>query len=487
MPPSGGKHRIVNQTERAERGFRHVGARAACLLSDGKGRVYIMTFERDDSCESAVSIKVIGVGGGGNNAVNRMISANIGGVEFVSINTDRQALRKSDAPNQIVIGEKITKGFGAGANPAIGQRSAEESLEEIKDALVGADMVFITAGMGGGTGTGAAPVVARIARELDILTVGIVTKPFAFEGKRRMTQAVNGINELSQYVDSLIIIPNERLKQISDTRITLNNAFEIVDDVLRNGVQSISELINVNGFINLDFADVTSIMKGAGYAHMGVGMATGKDKAELAAKAAISSPLLETSIKGASGIVISMYVSPDVGLEDVDLAAQMISDEANPEASVIWGVAFDEELDDAMRITLIATGFDKKAEDAAMGVTDIPEQVVNPATERAERAERGEDRRNDKIPSFAFTKDKKDAAKKPADKPEEEGEVLTAKPVVIAEPVEAEEAAPAAAPKAAEPEKAPKKEEGAISDADFDDIMEILRKSKNRTDFRNRR
>ena len=324
-----------------------------------------MAFERDESCDCGVCIKVVGVGGGGNNAVNRMIASNIRGVEFITINTDRQALRNSSAPNQLVIGEKITKGFGAGANPSIGQRAAEESIEEIKAAISGADMVFVTTGMGGGTGTGAAPVVARIAHEMDILTVAIVTKPFMFEGKRRMDQAVAGIAELSKYVDSLVVIPNERLKQVSDTRITLFNAFEAADDVLRRGVQSISDLINVPGFINLDFADVTSIMANSGYAHMGVGSATGKDKAEIAARAAISSPLLETSIKGATGVVISISASPDIGLEDVDVAATMIANECSADASVIWGVAFDPELEDEMRITLIATGFEKKPEDAS--------------------------------------------------------------------------------------------------------------------------
>ena len=406
-----------------------------------------MIFERDDSHESGVCIKVIGVGGGGNNAVNRMIAANIGGVEFVSINTDRQALNKNEATNQLVIGEKVTKGFGAGANPAIGERAAEESLEEIKDILTGADMVFITAGMGGGTGTGAAPVVARLAREMDILTVGIVTKPFAFEGKRRMTQAMAGIEALSQYVDSLIIIPNERLKQVSDTRITLANAFDVVDDVLRQGVQSISALINVNGFINLDFADVTSVMKDAGFAHMGVGVASGKDKAELAAKAAISSPLLETSIRGASGIVISMYVSPDVGLEDVDTAAAMITNEANPEANVIWGVAFDEELEDSMRVTIIATGFDKNVE----GATTV-EAPVAPAAPA------------------------KDATVKP-------GVVIGRVEGTPVAPVTPVTPTPVVQPVA----EAPKKDEGTISDSDFDDIMDILRKSKGRSDFRNRR
>lgn len=322
-----------------------------------------MTFEHDDSLECGVNIKVIGVGGGGNNAVNRMISANIRGVGFVSVNTDRQALRKSEAPTQLVIGEKITKGFGAGANPQIGARAAEESIEEIRAILEGTDMVFVTAGMGGGTGTGAAPVVARVAREMDILTIGIVTKPFIFEGSKRMTQAEAGIAELSQFVDSLVVIPNERLKQVSNAKISLSNAFSIADDVLRHGVQSISDLINVPGFINLDFADVTSVMANAGYAHMGVGSATGKDKAEEAAKEAISSPLLETSIKGAKGILISMAVSEDVGLEDVDLAASLISQEASPDANVIWGVSFDPELEDEMKITIIATGFEKKPED----------------------------------------------------------------------------------------------------------------------------
>ena len=327
-----------------------------------------MTFEHDDSLECGVNIKVIGVGGGGNNAVNRMITSNIKGVEFVTVNTDRQALRKSEAPNQIVIGEKITKGFGAGANPQIGARAAEESIEDIRALLEGTDMVFVTAGMGGGTGTGAAPVVARVAREMDILTIGIVTKPFGFEGVKRMGQAEAGIAELAQYVDSLVVIPNERLKQVSNAKITLSNAFGIADDVLRRGVQSISDLINVPGFINLDFADVTSVLANAGYAHMGVGSATGKDKAELAAKEAISSPLLETSIKGAKGILISISVSPDVGLEDVDLASTLIAKEAHPDANVIWGVAFDNDLEDEMRITIIATGFEKKPEDATREV-----------------------------------------------------------------------------------------------------------------------
>ena len=349
-----------------------------------------MIFEHDDSMSSGVNIKVIGVGGGGNNAVNRMINTNIKGVEFVAINTDRQALKRSDASVQLVIGEKVTKGFGAGANPVIGTRSAEESIEEIKAILSGADMCFVTAGMGGGTGTGAAPVVARIAKELDILTVGIVTKPFAFEGTKRMNQAEDGIAALASYVDALVVIPNERLKQVSDTRITLANAFEAADDVLRRGVQSISELISVPAFINLDFADVTAIMKNAGYAHMGVGSATGKDKAELAAKAAISSPLLETTIKGATGVIISITASPDIGLQDVDVAAAMISAEATPDANVIWGVAFDPDLEDEMKITIVATGFEKKFdEQATVAATNKAEPAK--ATKKEETSEKSDD------------------------------------------------------------------------------------------------
>ena len=239
-----------------------------------------MTFEHDDTNSSGVKIEVIGVGGGGNNAVNRMINSNIKGVEFVAINTDAQVLKKSDATTKLAIGQKLTNGFGAGANPQIGARAAEESIDEIKKILEDADMVFVTAGMGGGTGTGAAPVVARLAREAGALTVGIVTKPFTFEGKRRMDQAMVGINELLGKVDSLLIIPNDRLKFATDQKVTLANAFEIADDVLRQAVVSISDLIKNTGFINLDFADVTCVMKDAGFAHMGVGRAAGKGKAE---------------------------------------------------------------------------------------------------------------------------------------------------------------------------------------------------------------
>ncbi len=322
-----------------------------------------MEFDFEQVHDSGVKIKVIGVGGGGNNAVNRMISTNIRGVEFIAVNTDSMALDTSCAAKKLVIGDKITRGKGAGADPDVGKRSAEESIEAIKDTLKGADMVFITAGMGGGTGTGAAPVIAKVAKEMGILTVGIVTKPFAFEGKRRYAQAELGIADLSKNVDSLIVIPNERLKQVEDTHVTLANAFEIADDVLRRGVQSVSELINVPGFINLDFADVTAIMKGAGYAHMGVGAAKGADKANLAAMTAISSPLLETSIAGARGVLINITASEDIQLEEIDAASHLIHAEAHPDANIIWGATFDSNLVDEMRITIIATGFMKPEEE----------------------------------------------------------------------------------------------------------------------------
>lgn len=320
-----------------------------------------MGFEFNSDYESGVNIKVIGVGGGGGNAVNRMIESNIQGVEFITVNCDKQVLLKSSAPTKIAIGEKITKGHGAGANPAVGEQAAQESLEEIADVIRGADMVFITVGMGGGTGTGAAPVVAKVAKEMGILTIGIVTKPFAFEGRKRMIQAEAGIVQLRDYVDSLVIIPNERLKQISENRITLVNAFQYADDVLRHGVQSVSDLINIPGLVNLDFADVSSVMRDAGYAHMGVGEGTGRDKAEVAAKAAMSSPLLETTISGATGILINITSGPDISLEEIETASSMIANEAHPDANIIWGTALDNELEDTMKITVIATGF--KAED----------------------------------------------------------------------------------------------------------------------------
>ena len=317
-----------------------------------------MEFDFEQILASNVSIKVVGVGGGGNNAVNRMISANIQGVEFIAVNTDSQVLDSSCAATKIVIGDKITRGKGAGSNPEVGKRSAEESIDDIKSVLSGADMIFLTAGMGGGTGTGAAPVIAKIAREMDILTIGIVTKPFSFEGAVRMRQAEAGIAELSKYVDSLIVIPNDRLKYVEGQNVTFANAFQIADNVLRRGVQSVSDLINIPGFINLDFADVTTIMKNAGYAHMGVGSAKGADKAQLAALAAISSPLLETSIAGATGVILCVTVSPDVQLEEVAQASEIVHAEAHPDANIIWGANLDPNMSDEIKITIIATGFE---------------------------------------------------------------------------------------------------------------------------------
>ena len=317
-----------------------------------------MNFGMDNEADKVVCIKVIGVGGGGGNAVNRMIDAAMDSVEFISVNTDSQALNVSKATYKLHIGAKQTKGKGAGGFPERGQKAAEENREEIAASLRDADMVFITAGMGGGTGTGAAPIVAEIAHEMGILTVGIVTKPFAFEGKRRMEQAESGVAALRESVDALLVIPNERLKLLSEQKITLKNAFSAADDVLRQGVQSISDLINVPGIVNLDFADVTAIMKNAGYAHMGVGRAQGKDKAQIAANQAIQSPLLETSIKGARGVIVNITASEDVDLEDVDFAASMVHSQAHTDVNLIWGAVLDSRLQDEMIVTVIATGFD---------------------------------------------------------------------------------------------------------------------------------
>jgi len=321
-----------------------------------------MNFGMDNESDKIVCIKVIGVGGGGGNAVNRMIDSAMDSVEFISVNTDSQALNVSKATYKLHIGAKHTKGKGAGGFPEKGQKAAEENREEISAALKDADMVFITAGMGGGTGTGAAPIVAEIAHEMGVLTVGIVTKPFAFEGKRRMEQAEAGVAALRDSVDALLVIPNERLKLLSEQKITLKNAFSAADEVLRQGVQSISDLINVPGIVNLDFADVTAIMKNAGYAHMGVGRAQGKDKAQIAANQAIQSLLLETSIKGARGVIVNITASEDIDLEDVDFAASMVHSQAHPDVNLIWGAALDSRLQDEMIVTLIATGFDTTAE-----------------------------------------------------------------------------------------------------------------------------
>ena len=316
-----------------------------------------MDYRAENGPENVVTIKVVGVGGAGNNVVNRMVKSGTQGVEFIAVNTDRQALSVSNADQKIQIGEKITRGQGAGSDPDIGKRAAEESRNNIAKAMENADMVFITAGMGGGTGTGAGPTVAEIARESGCLTVGVVTKPFKFEGKKRMDQANTGIQELLTKVDSLLIIPNDRLKYATDQKITLANAFEIADDVLQQAVSSISDLIKNTGFINLDFADVTCIMKDAGFAHMGVGHAAGKGKAEDAARMAVSSPLMETSINGARGVLINISGSEDMTLEDVESAANLVQEAAHPEAHIIFGASFDPELQDEIRVTVIATGF----------------------------------------------------------------------------------------------------------------------------------
>ena len=325
-----------------------------------------MAFGLDVGPENVVNIKVIGVGGGGNNVVNRMVQTGAKGVEFVAVNTDKQVLSRSGATYKIQIGEKLTHGQGAGSNPEIGRKSAEENRAQIAKALEETDMVFITAGMGGGTGTGAAPVVADVAREAGVLTIGVVTKPFGFEGRRRMVQAEQGIEDLKDKVDSQLKSPNARLQHAPDQKITIANAFAIADDVLRQAVQSISDLINDTGFINLDFADVTSVMKDAGFAHMGVGRAEGKNKAEEAAKMAISSPLLETSINGAKGVLVNVTGSMDIGLDEVEQAATLVQQAAHPDANIIFGATFDEAMEDEIRVTVIATGFDESTGKSTM-------------------------------------------------------------------------------------------------------------------------
>ena len=314
--------------------------------------------------DRVVKIKVIGVGGAGNNVINRMIESGVSGVDFIVVNTDKQDLNKSICKNKVQIGEKLTGGMGAGSKPEIGRKSAEESRAQIAKILEGTDMVFITAGMGGGTGTGAAPIVADLAHEAGILTVGVVTKPFKFEGANRMRQAEQGIADLSAKVDSLIIIPNDRLKYVTDQKITFANAFGIADDVLKQAVTSISELVGYSErvIINLDFADVSAVMKDAGRAHMGVGTASGREKAEQAALAAVASPLLETSINGATGVLVNVTGSSELTLDDVETAAGIVQEAANPEANIIFGATSVDGFEDEMRVTVIATGFEQKAQ-----------------------------------------------------------------------------------------------------------------------------
>lgn len=309
-------------------------------------------------------IKVIGVGGGGNNAISRMRDNGLSGVEFVALNTDQQTLNETNADVKLQIGAKLTRGLGAGANPDIGMRAAEESKNEISEALKGSDMVFITAGMGGGTGTGAAPVVAKVAKEQDILTVGVVTKPFSFEGRKRQTQAEQGIENLKSNVDTLITIPNDRLLQIVEKRTSMVDAFKMADQVLMDAVSGISELIAVPNVINLDFADVKSIMSDQGIAHMGIGRASGENRAVDAAKAAVNSPLLETSIEGANAVLLNVTAA-EVGLMEANEAAELIRDHIDSDANIIFGVGSDDSLDDEIKITVIATGFDNGSQNAS--------------------------------------------------------------------------------------------------------------------------
>ncbi len=319
--------------------------------------------DENTMADGTATIKVIGVGGAGTNAVNRMVDSGIRGVEFIAVNTDRQALLLSKASSKIQIGEKITRGLGAGANPDIGAQAAEESKAEITEALRGADMVFVTAGMGGGTGTGAAPIVASCAKEMGILTIGVVTKPFTFEGKKRLTQAERGIESLKGKVDTLVVIPNDKLLQVIDRKTSIVEAFKMADDVLRQGVQGISDLIAIPGLVNLDFADVKTIMLNTGMAHMGIGRASGENRAEDAAKQAIQSPLLETSIEGARGVIINITGGSNLGLHEVNTAAELVQRSVDPEANIIiFGAVIDESLDEDIVITVIATGFEKEDE-----------------------------------------------------------------------------------------------------------------------------
>lgn len=334
----------------------------------------------DVEIDGLAQIKVIGAGGGGNNAVNRMVEAQLQGVEFIAVNTDKQALHTSKAEHKIQIGEKLTRGLGAGANPEVGKKAAEESKDEIIKVLEGADMVFVTAGMGGGTGTGAAPVIAQLAKEMGILTVGVVTKPFVFEGKVRMKNAENGIAELKSKVDTLITIPNDRLLQIVQKNTSMLDAFSMADDVLKQGIQSISDLIAVPGLINLDFADVTSVMKEQGLAHMGIGNATGENRAIEAAREAIQSPLLETSIRGAKGVLLNITGGSNLGLLEINEASTLVQESCDPEANIIFGASIREDLGEEIRITVIATGFDEGShahQEVVERVKPTPKPILN--------------------------------------------------------------------------------------------------------------
>jgi cell division protein FtsZ len=347
---------------------------------------------RDSSGNYLAVIKVVGVGGGGTNAVNRMVDARLTGVEFIALNTDAQALLMCDADVKIQIGTTSTRGLGAGADPAVGEAAAQESRDEVKEALKGADMIFVTAGKGGGTGTGGAPIIAEIARELGALTVGVVTKPFAFEGRTRSDQAERGIEQLREHVDTLIVIENDRLLQVVEKKTSIVDAFKLADDVLRQGVQGITDLITIPGLVNLDFADVRTIMRDAGSALMGIGTASGEGRATEAARAAVSSPLLESSVEGATGILLNVTGPPGIGLFEVNEAAEVVTGAADVNANVIFGAVIDDSLDDEVRVTVIATGFgDRRRRRRREGLTEAPVPAGVSARAAAEDVE---------IPSF---------------------------------------------------------------------------------------
>ncbi len=348
----------------------------------------MLDFELD--VQELTNIKVIGCGGGGSNAVNRMIAEGLKNVEFIVINTDKQALALSHADQKIQIGEKLTKGLGAGANPEIGQKAAEESREEITAAIKGANMVFITAGMGGGTGTGAAPIVAEIAKSMEILTVGVVTKPFPFEGKKRMRHAEMGIANLKEKVDTLVIIPNEKLLKMADKKTTLLESFKLADDILRQGVQAISDLITITGMINADFADIKTVMRDKGLAHMGVGIARGENRADMAVKDAISSPLLETSIDGATGVILNFTGGPEMGAMEVYEAADVVKEAADPDANIIFGAVIDESLGEDIRITVIATGFENEENSIISEAKNIKSTVTKQSSNNSTTKEQVE-------------------------------------------------------------------------------------------------
>ncbi|HLR16118.1 MAG TPA: cell division protein FtsZ [Bacillota bacterium] len=361
--------------------------------------------EFDTNLDSLATIKVIGVGGGGNNAVNRMIEHGVEGVEFIAVNTDAQALNLSQAEVKLQIGTKLTRGLGAGANPEIGKKAAEESREMLEDALQGADMIFVTAGMGGGTGTGAAPVIAQISKDLGALTVGVVTRPFSFEGKKRATQAFAGAEALKNSVDTMIVIPNDRLLEIVDKNTPMLEAFREADNVLRQGVQGISDLIAKPGLINVDFADVKTIMYDKGSALMGIGVATGENRASEAAKKAISSPLLETSVNGANGILMNITGGMNLSLFEVQEAADLVTSAADNEVNVIFGSVINDDLEDEIIVTVIATGFDenKQTEEQSQARREIPQQRQTQRQAPPQQTPRREERRNDANEEVAGT------------------------------------------------------------------------------------